>query len=396
MLSTISETPTPAPATVPAPRPAFAYFADSYVFHWDLASFRSDWVFALAVALCLGVGLVLGHPAAGMIAAGGAMTAGFGGKHNIDGTPLLPILFVSFGMAASTFVGMVAGHSSWTLTLIAALFGFGYGMLSKREAAYGWVGQQCVVTLLVASAFPFSPRDAAIRALLIFAGGIVQLLFTTVLLRAFRQLGGHILQLARYVREEEAALRHTYLSAVLSLRHRQLRDSALPYALRLALVLTLSTEIYRQLHFASVYWIPMTALLVLRPGIADTASRAVARTLGTLAGAALSSALLAHVHLQPTGLAALVLLFTWLSYSLLNVNYALFSVCLTSYIVFLLSLNDVPGKEIAHRRFVCTLLGGIIALSVRLLVIRYRRKQDRDSVQAVARRATASPEPAVR
>lgn len=376
----------------PATRPAFAYLADSYIYNWNLASFRTDWFFTLAVALCLAAGLAMHHPAAGMIAAGGAMTAGFGAKQSIDGTPLLPILFVSGGMAFSTFLGVVAGHRSWTLTLIATVFGFGYGMMSKRGAGYSWVGQQCVVTLLVASAFPASMKDAALRSLLICVGGLVQLIMSAVMLRAFRELGSHVFALARYVRSEETALRRTYLTAVLSLRHRQMRGSVLPYATRLAVVLAISTEIYRQLHFASGYWIPMTALLVLRPGIADTASRAIARTVGTLAGAVLSSVFLVYVHPVPAGLAALVIFFTWLSYSLVNVNYALFSVCLTSYIVFLLSLNDIPGAEIAHRRFVCTMLGGVIALSVRLFVLRLRQNQDRESVHLLMRRSAVDAE----
>ncbi len=358
--------------------------ADSYVYHWDLASFRTDWYFTLAVGICLGVGIAAGHPGGALIAAGGAMTAGFGAKQTIEGTPLLPIMFVSFGMAFSTFIGVVVGYHGFSLTLLASLFGFGYGMLSKRGAGYSWVGQQCVVTLLVASAFPASPRDALVRSGLIFAGGIVQLLMAALMLRAFNQIAGHVRELAGYVRAEEKALRRTYLTAVVSLRQRHLRGSVLPYATRLAVVLAVSTWIYRELHFASGYWIPMTALLVMRPGIADTASRAIARTIGTLAGAALSSVFLVHVHLAHIGLAAFIIFFTWLSYSVLNVNYALFSLCLTSYIVFLLSLNNLPGPEIAHRRFVCTALGGAIALTVRLFVIRRRQIEDRKSIQAVA------------
>ena len=343
----------------------------------------------------------MGHPAASMIAAGGAMTAGFGAKQSIDDTPMLPIMFVSVGMAFSTFVGVVAGHRSWTLTVIAMLFGFGYGMMSKRAAGYSWVGQQCVVTLLVASAFPSSPMQAAQRAGLIFLGCIVQLVLSSLMLKTFRQLGGHVIDLARYVRSEEVALRRTYLTAVLSLRHRQMRGSVLPYACRLAVVLAISTEIYRQLHFQSGYWIPMTALLVLRPGIADTASRAIARTVGTLAGAVLASVFLVYVHPNPVGLAILVVVFTWFSYSVSNVNYGLFSLFLTSYIVFLLSLNHIPGAQVAHQRFVCTMIGGIIALSVRLFVLRLRQKQDQQSVQTLVQRselsaAAAGVEPATR
>ena len=37
------------------------------------------------------------------------------------------------------------------------------------------------------------------------------------------------------------------------------------------------------------------------------------------------------------------------------INYALFSAFITSYIVFLLSLNALPGPEIAHRRAYATI-----------------------------------------
>ncbi len=373
-----AQAPTLAPA-LPA-----RLLSDSYVFHWELETFRADFFFTIAVALCLGIGLAAGHPAAGMIAASGAMTTGFGAKHNIDGSPLLTMIFVSLGIAFSTFVGMVAGHESGTLVIIAALFGFGYGMLSMREGGFSWVGQQCVVMLLVASAFPFTPLAAAERAALLFAGGVVQLLCSAVILRAFTQLGQHLRELAGYIRDEDTALRETYLSAVRSVQQRKLRGSPLPFALRLAVVLGFGCAIYTRLHFASGYWIPMTALLVMRPGIADTANRAVARTVGTLAGAVLSSIFLVYVHPAPVALAALAVLFTWLSYSLLNVNYALFSIALTSYIVFLLSLTNLPGIEIAHRRVVCTVTGGALALGVRLFVIRYRNMEDRRELGKLA------------
>jgi hypothetical protein len=372
-------------AAAPVPLSA-RLLSDSYVFNWGLQTFREDFFFTIAVAICLIGGILAGHPAAGMIAASGAMTTGFGAKHNIDGSPLPTMIFVSLGMSFSTFVGMVAGHGNFSLVVIASAFGFGYGMLSSRPAGYSWVGQQCVVTLLVASAFPISAREAGARAALIFAGGIVQLLCSAVILRAFTQLGTHLRAMARYIRDEDTALRLTYLSAVYSLRQRRLRGSALPYSLRLAAVLAISCEVYRRLHFDSGYWIPMTALLVLRPGIADTANRAVARTVGTFAGAVLASTFLVYVHPGPVAMAALVTLFTWLAYSTLNINYALFSIALTSYIVFLLSFADIPGVEVAHRRAVCTMIGGTLALAVRLVVIHHRDVED---LRELTRRPTA-------
>jgi uncharacterized membrane protein YccC len=98
-----------------------------------------------------------------------------------------------------------------------------------------------------------------------------------------------------------------------------------------------------------------------------------------VAGAWLISIFVAHSTPSPTWLVVFTVLFAWLSYGTLNVNYALFALCLTGYIVFLLSLNKIPEIEIAHRRAVCTAIGGSLALAVRLVVIYRRRKRLRES-----------------
>ena len=62
-------------------------------------------------------------------------------------------------------------------------------------------------------------------------------------------------------------------------------------------------------------------------------------------------------------LAAITAIFALLALATNAVNYALFTTCLTGYIVFLLSLNEIPGSVIAHRRMWCTALGGLIAVA---------------------------------
>ena len=353
--------------------PTKQYFTDSYVFNWNNQTFRADLILILPVAICLAAGLCIGRPGVGMIAAGGAMTAGFGAKQSIDDSRLLPMVFVSLGMAFAAFLGVVVGHTNLLLVPIAALWGFGYGMLTRREAGYRWVGQQCVIIFLVASAFPASVEDALDRALLILAGGALQVLSAAILLRAFDQLSNHLTSLARYVRKEETALQSALLETAQSVRQRKILNSALPYSLLVAITLATTTELYRRLQFPSGYWIPMTALLVLKPGITDTVNRAIARALGTVAGAILASFCIAHLHPSSFVLAGLTLLFAWLSYGTLNVNYALYSSFITGYIVFLLSLASAPGPVIAQRRALCTALGGSIALGVRLIVISLRK-----------------------
>lgn len=339
-------------------------------------------IFALPVAICLAVGVAIGHPAVGLIAAGGAMNTGFGHKQCIDKSRLLPMIFVTLGMAFSGFVGVLIGHENLLLVFVSALWGFGYGMLTGRPGGYGWVGQQCVITFLVASAFPAPLKDAAARGLLLLAGGVLQLVLSALLLKVFGDLRERLSELQDYMREEQRALRSAVVETAESLWQRRFLNSSIPYALRLAITVGVGTEVYRRLHYPSGYWIPMTALLVLKPAVTDTVSRAMARAVGTICGAVVVSFALAHMQPAPVALAAMTALFAWLSYGLLNVNYALFSTCITGYIVFLLSLNEMPGPEIAQRRAFCTLVGAAISLGVRLVMISRHRSHWRRALAA--------------
>lgn len=351
------------------------FLSDSTLFQWQNLTLGSDLILTLAIAVCLGTGIAAGHPAAGMIAAGGAANTGFGQKHCIYESHAVPMIFVTFGMAFSGFFGVLIGHENTLLVAMAALWGFGYGMLTARSTSFGWVGQQCVITFLVASAFPAPLSIAIDRGLLLFAGAAIQLILSSLLLRVFGDLRAHLFQLGHYLREERFAFVNALTEVIQSICQWKFQGSALPYSLRLAMTLGVSTEVYRRLHYQSGYWIPMTALLVLKPGFTDTVSRVIARFLGTMCGAVAISFCLAHVHTNQAALALFTLLFAWLAYGLVNVNYALFSMVMTGYIVFLLSLNQVPGQTIAVRRTICTAVGGGIALCVRLMMISYRRRR---------------------
>jgi len=359
-------------STLPS-RPSPPFLKDSTVFQWQNLTLRADIVFTLPIALCLAVGLAIGHPGVALVAAGGALNTGFGQKHRIDNSELVPMIFVTLGMAFSGFAGGLVGHENHLVVPLSALWAFGYGMLTARPEGYAWVGQQCVITFLVASAFPAPLGAAAARGLLLLAGGVVELLLSSLLLHTFHRLRDRLFDLACYLRDERAAFLAALAQTAQSVRQRKFCNSAMPYALRLAATVALATEIYRRLHAPSGYWIPMTALLVLKPGLTDTVSRAIARLLGTMCGAIAISFCLAHVRPAPIVLAAFTALFAWLSYALVNVNYALFSTAVTGYIVFLLSLDEIPGPTIAIHRTISTALGGVIALVIRIAVIAHHR-----------------------
>jgi uncharacterized membrane protein YccC len=55
------------------------------------------------------------------------------------------------------------------------------------------------------------------------------------------------------------------------------------------------------------------------------------------------------------------------------VNYGVFSVCITTYVVLLLSAIGLPEPDVALHRVEATLLGAVLALAVHVSAIRWRR-----------------------
>jgi hypothetical protein len=365
----MSSTPTNLDAQTVAKPPAH-FLADLYSFQWSAFSFRLPLVSASAVALCLFVGILAGHPGGGLIAGGGAFTIGFGANQRIADSRLIPMLVAVFGCSTATLAGTIAGHRDIWLVIAASISAFIYGVLTTRNAGLSWVGQQASVALLVASAFPTPLEPALVRAGLIAAGGIVQVLVTSAGLRMIPDLPKDLLSIAiSVVNNVQMQDQDDLMEKIRELRrslHPVTARDALVYSLRLVVTVAIATEVYRRIGIQSGYWIPMTAVLVQRPAFSETLTRASARILGTLAGAWLGSLLIAYLTPGPMVLAVIATMFALLAFATNSVNYGLFAACLTGYIVFLLSLNQIPGPVIAHRRAWCTILGGVIALIVHL------------------------------
>ncbi|WP_263384022.1 FUSC family protein [Granulicella arctica] len=377
------------PSTPPVAQVAHhGYFADLYTFDWTHLYLRVPLICSISIALCLVTGVLVGHPSAGLIAGGGAMTVGFGINQRIADSRLWPMIAATIVMFLSTVAGMIVGHRGLTLLAAAAAWSFIYGLLTARAAGISWVGQQAVVTLLVTSAFPADLYHAFIRGLLILLGGGLQILVTSLFLKLLPELKNNLLQLPYaggvsvnhllHIEEPDRIDRRTLLTqlrAIPKALPRLSQATSFGYALRLAITVTLAAEVYRRAGVQSGYWIPMTALLVQKPAFFETLTRALLRIGGTLVGAVLSTFFLVHIHPDPIYLAILAAAFAFCAYATNTVNYGLFTLCLTSYIVFLLSLNQLPGALIAHRRAVCTITGGLIALAIHLDALRRHKEQ---------------------
>ena len=123
----------------------------------------------------LALGLATGHLEYGVYASLGALPAGMVSFQGASRTRVSAVAFAAFGMAVATFVGAVAAHTSgWLLFPAVLIFSYLAGLMAALGQRFLVVGLQWAVQLLIASAIPLPPKEAAVRALLVLAGGLWQ------------------------------------------------------------------------------------------------------------------------------------------------------------------------------------------------------------------------------
>ena len=472
----------------------------------------------------LALGLATGHLEYGVFAALGALPAGFVSFQGASRTRVSAVAFAAFGMALATFVGGVAAHTSgWLLFPAVLIFSYLAGLMAALGQRFLVVGLQWAIQLVIASAIPLPPREAAIRALLVLAGGLWQGALVVVswaftrgnqerasLAAAYRALGQYaaevcrqpassdpsppppafgsdavddpnpllraqeryrfllLLEQAERIRASLAAVasygpdctvlepvaevlggladaleaRRAYreraeallerLSAIqlprdapwrwaaagllgeirgavrilrrldqrdaepsadpipgpgqhpgpgmavrprLAMWHSSvtaarlaLRDNAGTstevgrHALRLAVVAAIGEIVAQASGLPHGYWIVLTILIVLRPDYASTIYRGVQRAAGTVIGAGLGLATALLLHAGTAVLAAAAGVTMTIAYAIFAVNYLLFAVFLTDFVVTLLALLGQTAEQTVGARLAGTGIGAALAL----------------------------------
>lgn len=321
----------------------------------------------IAIALALLAGSLAGRPVFGLVAAGGAMSVGFGAFQVLGNSRTSPMVWASAGMALSAAIGSLIPHTPAGLALNGVVVGLCYGMATALGPGITWIALQCAIIALVATAYPTGLANAAGRGLLILLGGLAQTAFVLL----FRRLHTHFRPAPGY----EDSFRGIPAALQTVLGHVAGRELSFRYALKLAVTLAIAALAARLLGLSNGYWVPMTALLVLRTDLRETYSRGLARVAGTVVGAGLATLLASTLRPGPFALSGLVVLFAWLCYSVVAVNYGVFSVCVTAYIAFLLSFAGLPESETALHRVANTALGGALALLAATPLLRQARRQ---------------------
>jgi hypothetical protein len=298
------------------------------------------WVRVVAMAAALAIGVVTGRVVPATLVASGAFFVGFGAPMDLFESAPLRLMVVSVLSAIWAIVGSVAAPHSIIVVLVAAALGALCGVAASRDAGRAWIAVQCALAGVIATSYPASLAGAATRAEFLLVGGFAQAI---------------VLSLAH------VAWRRAPSSGEPS------EPPAPGYAVHLAIGLGLAMTLERAFQMRYGYWVPMTTLLVLRPGTRQTMLRAFSRTLGTLGGLALASAIIGSLHPTRPVIAALVVTAAAGTYLFQKASYGLFSCCVTVYAVAVLAFLGQTGHDVAVARIIATLVGAAIGLGVQLV-----------------------------
>ncbi|HVT32895.1 MAG TPA: FUSC family membrane protein, partial [Rhodanobacteraceae bacterium] len=131
---------------------------------------------AAAVVVPLGAGIATGHAAIGLGVAAGALNTMFLDQPGPYRLRMQRMLLTAVAAGVSAFAGSVIGADTVLLTLVALLWGVGGGLLVALGPNAGRAGLTSMILLVITAATPMKPIDAIAAALLIFAGGALQML----------------------------------------------------------------------------------------------------------------------------------------------------------------------------------------------------------------------------
>ena len=139
------------------------------------------------------------------------------------------------------------------------------------------------------------------------------------------------------------------------------------HAVRLAVVSAAAEVIAQGSGLSHGYWIVLTIFIVLRPDYSSTLYRGLQRAAGTVVGAGLGVATVQLAKVSLTALLAGIGISLLAAYAVFTVNYLLYAVFLTDFVVVLLALLGLPPEPTALARLIGTAIGTGLAILAYLI-----------------------------
>jgi hypothetical protein len=303
-----------------------------------------------AIAVPLVIGIVDNDLKTAVLAAAGAFSVGLGSFHQLGHSRFAPMFFAALGMFMSSWVGTVAGRAGVATIIATGAAAYIYGIVSLKSPGESWVALTCAIWLVISTGFPATGLHSVALGLLVLTGGLLQIIFLFVFWKVAGSLGP-----AHSISDVAEPMPRYFLTALRPGTPQRL------FAIRATVTLIGAAAIAQWTSWPNGYWIPMTALIVIRPDIQQTTHKGIARVLGTMVGAAVATLITKIASPTPFVSEILVLIFAYTCYCVLWVNYAVFAMSLTAYVVFLLSLAGLDQTSVILHRLTFTILGGVVS-----------------------------------
>jgi hypothetical protein len=316
---------------------------------------------ALFTVVPLFVGLAVGAVEVGVLVALGALNLLLVQAPRPGRTPFgvlgLAVVTNTTAWAAGMAVGTLSGPLEWGLVGV----GVFVVMLAKRYSLFNQLALVTAVMFVVAAGLPGGWDAIAPNTVLILIGGTWGL------------FGGVLPSYIRWVERPLPASAHLSPAERVSVR------TTVSYSVAVAVTVALGLATGQLLGLPRDYWVMLTILAAFRPELADTFDFAAMRMIGTVAGAGLVFALTLEVT-NDWILSAVIVVAAALTFAVRAVNYALYSVFLTIFLILLLSLAYHAGPSFAVIRVVDTVVGGAFAVAAGL-VLSLGRRRERSELQ---------------
>jgi uncharacterized membrane protein YccC len=158
------------------------------------------------------------------------------------------------------------------------------------------------------------------------------------------------------------------------------------YSLRMAVVPMLAVAAYKYFEIPRGYWIAFTTIVVLQPDYGSTRARAGQRSLGTVTGSLLASALL-WIKLPMFALEILAAVTAFCFAYFLKRRYALAIFFVTLMLVLAMETNEPLHLNFTMGRLSSIVAGGVLALLAALFFWPTWERQQFPSIMAAAIRA---------
>jgi hypothetical protein len=304
---------------------------------------------AVPIALALIFEFAFDWPSRGAIATS-ALVCGFTGLDAPAGPRALWQLAVAPFVGAAAAIGVLAGQTAPTAVIAMGLIAAASGYCFADTLRLAFAGFACSVALMLAEGLYLPVHDVGGAFLYGAAGGLLQAAWAALVWLV-------------YDRDSDNDSGWDWARTKARLRENFTLESPIAcHALRFGVALAAGVAAYRAFGMREHgYWIPLTILFVLRPERDETDRRLVLRAVGTVAGLAVATGMAFAFDGAELPIGIVLSLCAALSFGLITVQYALFTMAITTYVVL---LSDTLGEarwDAAGQRLIGTAAGILLA-----------------------------------